>query len=299
MNNYVYNQFKQSSLTRLLNAINVANLTTLTEHDVTFSPPQWSHNPDRQTNTKVTMIANTLSDVQGRAEFQYTRHAIGGLFGSTTPVVHLTDTMTRSIDLLESIAQRYRIRLDREDVVDEVLPLVSQTPTDYTLKMSEHSLGWVGALTISLRPVSVVLDNRITQPYGQIAEFTANPEATRAELWFGPRRVTTQTDVNHWLSDTPLAGDRLSAWMIGQIRTYYGPGWSTIAGVEEPQNLYEATVAYIGPNTADVGIPGSSEDVVVLIRLSQYCLDYSGFLILSLPEHAVRAYHDAEEPLDP
>ena len=293
MINYVYNQFKQSSRTRLLNAINQANTTALTDDDVTFSPPQWSFETIHDTNTKVTVIAYAPSTVQGQAEFYYKRHAIGELFDSTVPTNNTTSIMTRSVDLLESIAERYRVRLDREDVIDEVLPSLSASPTAYTLKMSEHSLGWVGDLKLDLRPVTVILDTRITNPYGAIADFTPAPGATRSELWLGPRRLVSQADVAIWLDETPLVNAGLTSWMIEQIRTYYGPEWSSVPELNEANNLYTATIAYVGPNTAEVGIPGSAEDVVVMIRLGPYCTNYTGFLIFSLPEHMVRAYHDA------
>lgn len=292
MEDYIYNTFKQTSRTRLLNAINRSNSTALTEDDVVFSPPSWYHDEGHGTNTRVTVISTPSSTVQGRADFFYTRPSLGDLFGSTTPSVQVTGNMLRSVDLLEAIEERYRIRLDRDDVIDETLPEMTEEPTQYRLKASTWSLGWVDDLIINLHPVTAVLDSRITNPHGSIADFTPAPGSTRAELWFGPRRLLSQSDVAPWLENTPAVDDGLSAWMIDQIRAYYGPEWSSVPMVVEDFNLYDARIAYVGPNTADIGVPGSPEDMVVLVRLSTYSRNYSGYLILSLPEHLVRAYHD-------
>lgn len=293
MDDYVYNAFKQTSRTRLLNAINYANHTTLTEDDVVFSPPSWFHNEGHGTNTLVTIIASPSSSIQGRSEFYYSRPNLSDLFGGKEIPIPVTGTMLRSVDILDTIEQRYRVRLDRDDVIDEALPSTENGATTYLLKASSWSLGWVGDLLLTLEPVTAVLDSRITHHHGSIADFT--PGATRAELWFGPKRLLAQTDVEPWLENTPASGDSLSAWMIDQLRAYFGPEWSSVPMVVEEHNLYDATIAYVGSNSADVGIPGSPEDVVVLVKLSPYCRNYSGYLILSLPEHMVRAYHDAEE----
>lgn len=295
MDDYIYNAFKQTSRTRLLNAINHANQTTLTEDDVVFSPPSWFHNDAHGTNTLVTIIANPSSSIQGRSEFYYTRPDLSDLFGGKALPVPVTGTMLRSVDLLDAIEQRYRVRLDRDDVIDEALPSTEEGELNYYLKASTWSLGWVGNLSLTLQPVTAVLDSRITHHYGNIAHFTPIAGATRAELWFGPKRLLAQTDVNPWLENTPAAGDSLTAWMIDQLRAYFGPEWSSVPMVVEDNNLYDATIAYVGPNSADIGVPGSPDDVVVLVKLSTYCRNYSGYLILSLPEHMVRAYHDAEE----
>jgi len=295
MDDYIYNSFKQTSVARLINAINRANDTTLVEDEVVFSPPSWHHDESHGTNTLVTLIANPSAGIEGRADFYYKRPSLGELFSSTTPTIGINETMQRTVDLLEPFFQRYRVRLDADDIVDEALPEITGETGTYLLKANSRSLGWVGDLTITLVPITTILDSRITQQFGNLVNVTPMPGTTRAELWFEPKRLLSQVEVDQWMDDTPVVGDGLTAWMIEQIRTYYGPEWSSIPSLVEENNLYNSTIAYVGPNSSDIGVPGSPEDVIVLIKLGAYCLNYSGYLILSLPEHMVRAYHDAEE----
>lgn len=282
MDALAYNLFTQSARERLFNAINAANGTQLTEEDVVVSPPSWYHDESSNANTQVTVIASGLGEVVGQFDFRYRRQAIAQVFGLQVPTIPVTPEMTTARSLLESLRRRYRLTLTLEDIVDEPLPPV-ETLSAYDLKISSRSLGWHGQLTLNLVPITTVLDSDITVTQGSIGHLPDGSQGTRAELWYGARRITQQADADVW-ADTGIAvGDNLTAPMIESLRGLFGQQWSSASGVTQNDNLYGATIAYCGPNEPHVGVPGSVDDLVIMIALSEYCENFTGYLVFSVP----------------
>lgn len=291
---HALNQFMTPASQRVLNAFNEANSANLTFEDVVLSNPSWFHDASRpEINTEVSLIATTHTTVSGQSQFHYTRQNIRAVFGDNVPVLQVTPDVTTVHGLIPLFKERYRIHLEPRDLFNAP---INPSDTSVTFKVPTDSFGFHGDIQVNLVWVATVLDQDMGNNFGSIGGIDDNEASTRAEIWYGVKRMTTQTTVDGWLSINPAKNDQLTGMMIQTIKDLFDVQWGSIPTTTTDYNLYGATIEYFGTNATSLGLGGSSDDVIAIVRLSEFCANFTGFLIMRLPAHQVQAYNDSLLP---
>lgn len=262
----------------VIDLINVANSTSLTDGQVTIgTPTALSSDPDNY-NTSAPAHAIKGSGYIGGVTVKYNRLDIGLLFKNIAVNVNALSATTTT-GLLQTLNEKYGLGLSAADVVDNPISTAT-TPITHTIQIAANSLAYTGSVTTTIgedpevgeRLNTVILItnlNGLLYPNsdttkGQAREYSWNINGSSISTWLSAR-VTGET-----IADTALAIELNKVtpdiWVFDDAAADY--------------NTSGAEVLYAGPNDATRDTNQTYSRIVQFKLSETLCTNLGGVLTL-------------------